>query len=221
MSYFIHDGTRQLGPFTIEELKGKGILNTTPVWKEGLNDWVQASSLDELKVAFIQSPPAFKTKNYPPSILPQSASTTEKIGFKLGKFLGWSGLILILFLLGVFIYNKSHTSSFYTSTTVPFIDMEHSNPAEFLVTNGTYHPNFWLTKEEINGTVTNNATHTNYKDIHIRVTFYSQTNSVISSQNYVLYDYVPYGSTKAFSLKLDKPAAAAKCGWTAVAATYY
>jgi hypothetical protein len=221
MSYFIHDGTRQLGHFTIEELKEKGISNTTPVWKEGLNDWVQASSLDELKGAFILSPPVFKAQNSPPVVPLPSASNAEKIGFKLGKFLGWSGLILILFLLGVFIYNKSFTTTFYTSTTIPFVDVEHSNSAQFLAANGIYHPNFWGTKEEISGTVTNSAMHTNYKDAHIKVVFYSQTNSFISSQEYVLYEFVPYGSTKTFSLKLDKPAAAAKCGWTAVAATYY
>jgi hypothetical protein len=130
-------------------------------------------------------------------------------------------LVLTLLLLEMFIYNKSRTTTFYTTTTIPFVDMEPLNPAQLLVANGTYHPNYWMTKEEINGTVANNATHTNYKDIHIKVIFYSLTNSVISSQEYVLYEYVPYGSTKAFSLKLDKPAGAVKCGWPAVAATYY
>jgi len=221
MSYFIHDGTGQLGPFTIEELKGKGILSTTPVWKEGLIDWVQASSLDELKGIFIQSPPTFKIQNSPSRLPSSLISITEKIGFKLGKFLGWSGLILILLLLGVFLYNKAHTPAYYTSTSASILDPERSYPKAFLVANGTYHPNFWGTKEEIDGTVTNKATHTNYKDVHVSVIFYSQTNSVISTQEYILYDYFPYGSTKAFSLKVDKPAAAATCGWIAVGATYY
>ena len=221
MSYFIHDGTRQLGPFTIEELKGKGILNTTPVWKDGLSEWVQASSLVELNGVYIQSPPAFKPQNSPLRIPSHSTSTIEKIGFKLGKLLGWSGLVLILLLVGVFLYNKAHTPTYYISTSVPILDPERSYPKTFLVANGTYHPNFWGTKEEISGTVTNKATHTNYKDVHVSVIFYSQTNSVISTQEYVLYDYFPYGSTKAFSLKVDKPAAAASCGWIAVAATYY
>jgi hypothetical protein len=103
MSYFIHDGTNQLGPFTIEELKGKGILNTTPVRKEGLDDWVPASSLEELKGAFIQSRPAFTAQNSPPVVPNPSTSSIEKTGIKLGKFLGRIGFVLILFLSGMFI----------------------------------------------------------------------------------------------------------------------
>jgi hypothetical protein len=221
MSYFIHDGAAQLGPFSIEELREKRILNTTPVWRDGLKDWVQASSLDELRGIFVQLPPAYKDAGYNIPKQSEPTSTTEKIGFRLGRFLGWSGVVLLLFLIGVFLYNKSHQPTYFTSSITPLVDPERSFPKSFLAVGGTYRPNFWGTKEEISGTVTNKATHTNYKDVHINVIFYSQTNSVISNQEYIIYDYFPYGSTRAFSLKVDKPNAAATCGWIAVGATYY
>lgn len=114
-----------------------------------------------------------------------------------------------------------HDGTGQLGTSALILDPERAHPKAVLVASGTYHPNFWGTKEVINGIVSNKATHTNYKDVHLSVIFYSQTNSIISTQEYILYDYFPYGSTKAFSLKVDKPTAAATCGWLAVGSTYY
>lgn len=223
MSYFINDGTRQLGPFTIDQLKEKGLLNTTPVWREGLSEWVQASSLPELQFAIAQSPPIFYGQRSTSLFRPTDVQATQKPSFNFGKLLGQILMFTILALLGMFIYFRLSHPTFHANPVfnIPIIDPEHANPSQFLIANGTYRPNFWRTKEEISGTITNSAAHTNYKDVHIRLVFYSQTKSVISSQEYIIYEYVPYGSTQAFSLTVDKPAAAATCGWTAIAATYY
>ncbi|MDE7402211.1 MAG: GYF domain-containing protein [Muribaculaceae bacterium] len=45
--YIINDG-RQEGPFVREELRYHGLKAESYVWKEGLPDWVQASTLPEL-----------------------------------------------------------------------------------------------------------------------------------------------------------------------------
>ncbi|HBX88247.1 MAG TPA: hypothetical protein DEG09_06480, partial [Marinilabiliaceae bacterium] len=37
--YFYSDGTNSYGPFTIEELKEKGITRETKVWFQELGDW--------------------------------------------------------------------------------------------------------------------------------------------------------------------------------------
>lgn len=141
----------------------------------------------------------------------------KKTGYQIGVIFGWGGLILVV--LGLYIYNKSLAGSAYPYPTIPFVDPEQTNPASFLVANGTYHPNPPGNREGINGTVTNHASHTNYKDIHIKVNFISQTNSIITTKEYILNEYVPYGATKAFSLAIDKPAATASCGWVATGAT--
>jgi hypothetical protein len=47
--YFIFDGTKHEGPFSIEELQTKGIKRDSFVWKEGLPDWVKAEKLEELE----------------------------------------------------------------------------------------------------------------------------------------------------------------------------
>jgi len=42
------DGTNTFGPFSVEELKGKGITGDTYVWAEGLPNWVAARQIPEL-----------------------------------------------------------------------------------------------------------------------------------------------------------------------------
>lgn len=46
--YFIVINGTQSGPFSKEELRMRNISPSTFVWREGLNDWVPASSLPEL-----------------------------------------------------------------------------------------------------------------------------------------------------------------------------
>ena len=140
----------------------------------------------------------------------------------IGKFLGIGGVLLIILLIALYFHNQSFNR--YSASNVPnlpLLDPEHNHPDWFLATGGTYKQNFWGTKEEISGTITNKATHTNYKDVHVKVEFLSQTKTVISSQEYVVYQYVPYGSTQTFTLDLPKPAATASVSLGVVSATYY
>ena len=47
--YFIHDGLKEEGPFNLEEIKQKNLKKETQIWYEGLEAWVNANSIDELK----------------------------------------------------------------------------------------------------------------------------------------------------------------------------
>jgi hypothetical protein len=224
MNYFIHEGQSQAGPFSYDELKIKQIQSTTPVWREGLNKWVEASELPELSGLFTSVPPPFppqpSSTAYSPSTEPISGAGNA--GYRVGRTLGIGGMILLTALLVLYFYNQSVNR--YTGTYVPSIpiaDPEHNHPDWFLSTQGTYKTNFWGNKEEITGSIINKATHTNYKDVRIKVEFLSQTKTVISSQEYVIDQYVSYGSTPSFSLSLPKPPATASVGLGVVSATYY
>lgn len=48
--YYLYIGARQYGPFSFAELKRQHLHHDTPVWREGLNGWVRASQVEELKV---------------------------------------------------------------------------------------------------------------------------------------------------------------------------
>ena len=71
------------------------------------------------------------------------------------------------------------------------------------------------------GQVKNTATVAKFKDIVIKVIFYSRTNSIISTDNYMLYEFVPASSTVKFEWKIDKPKACTSLGWEVVSATPY
>lgn len=61
--YFLHDGTVQSGPFSLEELEQKEISKDTLVWKTGMPDWKCANDIEELKGLFeTAAPPVFTEK---------------------------------------------------------------------------------------------------------------------------------------------------------------
>jgi hypothetical protein len=46
--YYYLEGSQQLGPFTLEELRSKPIKPDTKVWTQGLPDWLAASAVPEI-----------------------------------------------------------------------------------------------------------------------------------------------------------------------------
>lgn len=53
--YIVLNGVKE-GPFTLEELKLKGVRETTLVWSSGLPDWVQANALPEVMEVVTTNP---------------------------------------------------------------------------------------------------------------------------------------------------------------------
>jgi len=62
--YFYSNGQDKEGPVTLEELKQKDITPQTLIWFEGLDDWKEAESVDELKEIFELSPPSIEKENH-------------------------------------------------------------------------------------------------------------------------------------------------------------
>jgi GYF domain 2 len=50
--YFIKEGSNELGPFSMEQLKSKLIKKETLVWFAGLQEWICAGDVYELKELF-------------------------------------------------------------------------------------------------------------------------------------------------------------------------
>jgi len=60
--YFYSNGQEKEGPVTFEELKQKDIQPKTLIWHEGLDDWKEADSVDELREIFEVNPPPLDTE---------------------------------------------------------------------------------------------------------------------------------------------------------------
>ncbi|MDY0142847.1 MAG: GYF domain-containing protein [Bacteroidales bacterium] len=73
--YFYSNGQEKEGPVTLEELKQKEIQSKTLIWHEGLDDWKEAESIEELREIFELSPPPLDTEN-------DSSMDTETEDFK-------------------------------------------------------------------------------------------------------------------------------------------
>jgi hypothetical protein len=81
MKYFLHDGEEKQGPFSLDELKTKNISKKASVWREGLEDWTEAGSLEELSSLFTSVPPPFKKQKT--SSKRKSSNVYRGLGFLL------------------------------------------------------------------------------------------------------------------------------------------
>lgn len=234
--YYIHDGTDQKGPMTLEDLLKSGINGETLVWYEGLEGWTPAKNLEELQLLFErkspppfeQPPPAFTTtppshSGNIPSPDPAKKSSGRRIYRKaIAFFLTIAGIVFVIFVLERQNIGRGQTSrATYSESKMSVVDYERSHPAEFLDADGTYNPTLFGNKMKVHGTVTNKATVANFKDIVIKVAYYSATKTLINTEQFVLYEYVPAHSKKSFEWKIKPPGGTNSMSWDAINATPY
>lgn len=98
-------------------------------------------------------------------------------------------------------------------------DIERADPARFLEASGTWNENFWGTKLKVHGKVKSSATVATYKDVVIRVTYYSETKTVLGTEDYVLYKFVPPHQTVEFEWTLKRPDSCKRIGWDVIRAS--
>jgi len=55
--YYLLENGQNIGPFSLEELKSKNLPRTELIWAEGMADWQEGGSIDELKSIFAVTPP--------------------------------------------------------------------------------------------------------------------------------------------------------------------
>ncbi len=95
--YYLQNGSESIGPFTIEELKAKGITKNTPVWCEGFPDWAEASNVTELASVLNATPPPIK-KTAPPPIIAKKSSGLN--------FIQKIGLFFLLLFIGLLVFSS-------------------------------------------------------------------------------------------------------------------
>ncbi|MDB5257620.1 MAG: hypothetical protein JWM14_2315 [Chitinophagaceae bacterium] len=204
--YHIHTGTVQEGPFDIEELKEKKILQTTPIWHEGLTEWTTAGKIEELRDLFKEVPPPFKTNVPPPINQKPKAETVQK------KTTSWRSIFLktavtFFIIIGIIVtintlFSRNAIPNSYEDKVLTVEEMERADPAKFLEVKASVHENFWGDKIKIKGTVFNKATVANFKDVVLEITFISKTETIIATERYVIYDFFNAHSNKYFFLKV-------------------
>ena len=103
--YFLHDGEKNIGPFTFNELKDKKITKETPIWDEGLEDWTTAGEVENLNSIFLLKPPTIpQIKKTPPPIKKVDNKEQNQTVFGLKKNLLYpiSGIIILIVISLIF-----------------------------------------------------------------------------------------------------------------------
>ncbi|SFG25247.1 GYF domain-containing protein [Prevotella sp. KH2C16] len=78
MKYFIIENNQQAGPFSIYELKDKGLASDTLVWAEGMKDWTPAWQVDELKNFLYNTTGSSTPPPVPPTAAQPAADNTPQ-----------------------------------------------------------------------------------------------------------------------------------------------
>lgn len=218
--YYLHNGSENIGPFDLEDLRRHQITKDAPIWYEGIEDWKNAGEIEELKSILIVVPPAFIRKDILEGAILDSPSTTAK---KKKSSLAWRTVKIFLFALLsvlsiVFIMSIIDRISSNQSPEPYPIEMtvrekEVMFPTGYLDAGGSYKPNFLGEKLKIDGYIENNATLTTYKDIVIEITYYSKTNTPLRTVYHTVYEFIPPSSKKSFQLKIENYNNIESLGW--------
>lgn len=134
--FYLHNGTEQMGPFDVEDLKQKNINKNTPIWHEGLSDWTTADKINELNDLLLSStPPPFsgvkseqQTFNKP---VMQNQIKSTKIEVKKKSHVG----LIVFILIVVLILGGGAIMILNNPNAVPGVKLEINTPKPIVVTS--------------------------------------------------------------------------------------
>jgi hypothetical protein len=92
----------------------------------------------------------------------------------------------------------------YESTKLSIEEQEKIIPASFLDIEGKYKENL-LGETVIEGKLSSSSTIAKYKDVVVNVNFYTKTDTYLSSEEFVVYEFVNPGSEVDFKIKTKAP----------------
>ena len=92
----------------------------------------------------------------------------------------------------------------YEETKNTLLTREQKDPAKFLVVNGQDKKNL-LGQTVVKGTIKNNATVATFKDVDIKLSFYSKTKALLETDKETVFEVLPAGQSKDFKTKYFAP----------------
>ncbi len=208
--YFIHDGSRQLGPFSADELMQRGITKCTPVYTSGMGRYVTASEIPAL--SNLLSPGNIKCPPIETGVDSRNPSTLKKV------VLGLAVLTLVVAAFILYGLQKDVADAPQPLTTTALVQKpevqqlktelgkkEASNPLEYLTVHGKMHNNL-SGKKIIKGSITNMASIASYRDVHVSVTFLSAAENELATQQFIVNDFVTPNNKTNFRSVFKAPA---------------
>lgn len=114
--------------------------------------------------------------------------------------------------------NSEVTNENYIVKVMDLYSYESKNPTQFLNAEGKYREGFWGDTFVVNCTIKNSAKVSLFKDVILRVTYYSATNSAIGSEDYTIYKNFLPNSEKTVELEIKNYKDVESIGWEVIGA---
>lgn len=112
-------------------------------------------------------------------------------------------LVISLFLISSCESNETYdTNPSHEEIKITLEEQENATPTDFLTATGTYRQNL-INQWVIEGTVSNNATLATYKDIVVKIVYYSKTKTEIGSEEKTLFEYFKPNTNQKFKIKSE------------------
>ncbi len=126
--YYIHDGSQEVGPFSVDELLLKGINGDTPIWYDGIQDWTIAGKVQEIssKLYSKAPPPFIKPQPQPNQTVAQPIQQKTKVNAILS-------IIATLIVATIVFYAVMNVAN--NPNSIPGIKVEINTPKPVVITS--------------------------------------------------------------------------------------
>lgn len=112
-----------------------------------------------------------------------------------------------------------NASDKYEKSKLSLEEIERKNPKQFLSVRGNSKKNL-LRQTVIKGNIYNNAKLVSYKDISIKLKFFSQTGALLEEDIDVVYENIHPGGSYTFKSKYFAPKGTDSVGMTVIGAKF-
>ena len=107
----------------------------------------------------------------------------------------------------------------YENSKLSLEEVEKQSPLQFLSVTGNDKKNL-LGQTVVKGKITNNATMVTYKDVDVKLSFYSKTGALLQEDQEMVYEAVAPGATVNFKSKYFSPKGTDSIAMKIVSAKY-
>ncbi len=96
--------------------------------------------------------------------------------------------------------DEKKTANTYEKVKLTVEEIEKKNPERFLSATG-YEKKNLIRQTVVKGTIVNNAKMVSFKDIDIKLSFYSKTGALLEENHEMIYETIAPGDSKSFKSK--------------------
>ena len=107
----------------------------------------------------------------------------------------------------------------YEKSKISLQETEQKSPSSFIIAKGDQKKNF-IGQTVIKGTITNNAKMVTFKDIDVKISFYSKTGTLLEEDHETVYERIAPGKSAKFKAKMFTPKGTDSVAFKVEAAKY-